>query len=204
MEFPIDPVYGEIFKPATLNSKLAYQWNGVAWKPSKIEDIVLTRYEGAEHQFFTRNISEEVYKEEPSGEINGVNTIFVLNSSPILGTEYIFLNGLLQRRGASEDYTTIDNIIYFNFPPRIGSSLACTYSKKGYLEIRNEIPVGVDDSQNRRFRLTFTPSIDTEHVFLNGLLQRKGLDYTLENNIIIFNENLFLNTIITCDYKIMG
>jgi len=198
--FPINPVVGQIFCP--YGNHLAYKWTGAAWKNIGISSMVKSRVEGTEYEFYIRTVSEEICKEEPSGATDGVNTIFILKNKPILGTEYVYLNGLLQRRGDASDYTLIEDTIYFQYPPTENSEITCSYSKGGYLEIKNEIPTLIESPGNNVFSLKLIPSADTEHIFLNGLLQRKTVDYTLENNVLTFNRNLTINYLITCDYKV--
>lgn len=68
-----------------------------------------------------------VDKETPSGDVDGVNAVFTLSSIPIPGSEHLYLNGLLQDEGGSEDYTIIDNIITFNLAPLPNMKLRCSY-----------------------------------------------------------------------------
>lgn len=44
-------------------------------------------------------------RETPAGTLNGSNTTFTLANTPIVGSEEVFLNGLLQEPGAGNDYT---------------------------------------------------------------------------------------------------
>ena len=46
-----------------------------------------------------------VDKEIPSGSINGSNTAFTLANTPVVGSEHVYLNGVLQESGAGNDYT---------------------------------------------------------------------------------------------------
>lgn len=68
-----------------------------------------------------------VDKEIPSGIIDGVNNSFVLNYTPIPGSEHIFLNGLLQDE--DEDYIINYDTIIFNEAPSIGMKIRCSYRK---------------------------------------------------------------------------
>ena len=51
------------------------------------------------------NAGKIITRETPAGTLNGVNTIFTVASTPIVGSEEVFLNGLLQEPGAGNDYT---------------------------------------------------------------------------------------------------
>lgn len=52
-----------------------------------------------------------------------------------------------------------------------------------------EVPSGAIDGKNNTFVLLNSPIPFSEHVYLNGLLQEPGRDYTLSGNLIIFNHN---------------
>lgn len=58
-----------------------------------------------------------VVRETPSGALNGVNVTFVLFDLPVVGTEEVYLNGLLQDEGGSDDYTISGATITFNVAP---------------------------------------------------------------------------------------
>ena len=65
-----------------------------------------------------------VDKEIPQGLVNDDNTVFELSSEPVLNSEHVFLNGLLQD---SDDYTLDGNYIIFNEPPMYNSKIKCSY-----------------------------------------------------------------------------
>jgi hypothetical protein len=65
-------------------------------------------------------------KEAPYGLINGENTTFQLAHEPVLGSEHIYLNGLLQE-GSGNDYTLTGNTVVFAYPPETDTRLRCTY-----------------------------------------------------------------------------
>lgn len=70
-----------------------------------------------------------VDKEVPSGSINGSNAAFTLSSTPISGSEHIYLNGVLQESGAGNDYTITGSAITMLFAPLTGEKLRVTYRK---------------------------------------------------------------------------
>lgn len=70
-----------------------------------------------------------VVRETPSGTINGSNTDFTLASTPVSGTEQVFLNGILQEPGAGNDYTIATNVITFLTAPIAGDRIRVTYLK---------------------------------------------------------------------------
>jgi hypothetical protein len=68
-----------------------------------------------------------VDKETPTGTINGINKTFFLSSTPTLGSEHIYLNGLLQDEGIDNDYTISGKTITFTLAPSNKSKLKCSY-----------------------------------------------------------------------------
>jgi len=70
-----------------------------------------------------------VCREVPSGTQNGTNVDFTLANAPVAGTEMIFLNGLLQHTGASNDYSISSNTITFTVAPLASDTILVTYWK---------------------------------------------------------------------------
>ena len=67
-------------------------------------------------------------KEVPSGSVNGTNVTFTISNAPaVAGTEQVFLNGLLQFSGVSDDYTISGGTITFNTAPETGWKLVVYY-----------------------------------------------------------------------------
>ena len=64
-------------------------------------------------------------KEIPDGPIDGTNHIFTLLHTPILNSEHIYLNGLLQE--INFDYVINDEEIAFIDPPLSGMRIRCSY-----------------------------------------------------------------------------
>jgi hypothetical protein len=67
-----------------------------------------------------------VDKEIPYGTIDGRNRTFILADTPVLGSEHLYLNGLLQQSGGN-DYVIDNNVIIFIEAPSEGMILRCTY-----------------------------------------------------------------------------
>lgn len=63
----------------------------------------------------------------PTGTVNGSNTTFTLPSTPVTGTEHVFLNGLCQDAGASEDYVLTGTSLVFNTAPETGAKIRVSY-----------------------------------------------------------------------------
>ncbi len=64
-------------------------------------------------------------KEIPDGPIDGTNHIFTLSHIPIVNSEHIYLNGLLQE--VDFDYVINDDEIAFIDPPLSGMRIRCSY-----------------------------------------------------------------------------
>jgi len=73
--------------------------------------------------------SNFVDKEVPSGSINGSNTAFTLANTPTSGTEHVYLNGLLLRSGAGNDYTISGTTITLATAPLSGEFICVSYRK---------------------------------------------------------------------------
>lgn len=66
--------------------------------------------------------------ETPSGTINGSNTTFTLAHTPAsTGNVNLFLNGVQQRQGGSNDYTISGSTITYNTAPATGDTLNAFY-----------------------------------------------------------------------------
>jgi len=66
-------------------------------------------------------------RETLAGTVNGVNASFNMQFTPILGSEHIFLNGMLQESGLDYDYICTEKQITFNEAPPINSLIRCSY-----------------------------------------------------------------------------
>lgn len=71
-------------------------------------------------------------------------------------------------------------------------------SKQTYID--KEIPYGKIDGENNLFKIKFTPIKNSEHIYLNGLLQDEG-DYEIVGNTIRFFSPPFLDSKIKCSYR---
>lgn len=70
-----------------------------------------------------------VKRETPSGAMDGTNASFALAFTPITGTEEVFLNGILQVLGGSNDYTISGSTITIVTPPVASDVLRVSYIK---------------------------------------------------------------------------
>ena len=70
-----------------------------------------------------------VTRETPAGLVNGSNTSFTLANTPTVGTEHVFINGLLMEPGAGNDYTIAGAVITTLFTLQAGDKIRVSYFK---------------------------------------------------------------------------
>jgi hypothetical protein len=70
-----------------------------------------------------------VKREIPSGTKNGSNTTFTLASTPVSGSEEVYVNGNLQNAGAGNDYTISTSTITFAVAPVSTDTILVSYLK---------------------------------------------------------------------------
>jgi hypothetical protein len=147
-----------------------------------------------------------VNKETPSGNIDGINTTYVLTHTPTVGSDHLYLNGILIEDGTSTDYTISGSTIIFSEPLLSGSKLSCTYYYADETPIKifkdKEIPSGSINGTNVVFELEYLPVLGSEHLYLNGVLQESGEenDYMISDSIITFKEAPPTNMKLRCTY----
>jgi hypothetical protein len=76
-------------------------------------------------------------------------------------------------------------------------------NKPEVTSIDKEKPIGLMNGQNKKFILNYEPISNSEHLFLNGILQENGsnLDYIIDGKVIEFNEPPFENMRLLCSYR---
>tara|TARA_R100000908_G_C3727975_1_gene128317 strand:- start:309 stop:800 length:492 start_codon:yes stop_codon:yes gene_type:complete len=87
------------------------------------------KYDLTDWEVLTLKINH-IDREIPSGRVNNINRVFTLTQLPELQSEHLFLNGLLQDPGETEDYIISGNTITFIDPPFEGSKIRCSYRFK--------------------------------------------------------------------------
>lgn len=70
-----------------------------------------------------------IIRETPTGVLNGVNTTFTLANTPVTGSEEVYLNGILQEPGVSDDYQISGGTITYNTAPVSTDRLRVSYLK---------------------------------------------------------------------------
>lgn len=73
--------------------------------------------------------SNFVDKEIPTGAINGTNTAYTLAFTPVLGSEHLYVNGVLQESGSGNDYTISGANITMLSALGTGEKLRCSYRR---------------------------------------------------------------------------
>ena len=70
-----------------------------------------------------------VTRETPTGAVNGTNVTFTLANTPVVGTEHVYINGLLMEPGAGNDYTISGPTITTLFTLQTGDKIRVSYIK---------------------------------------------------------------------------
>lgn len=126
--------------------------------------------------------------EIPTGAVDGSNAAFTLSHEPNpVGCLALFLNGVLQRYGI--DYTLSGATITYSVAPAFGDNHLAYYraSDQAIAYGEDETPSGTVDGSNDIFGLANTPSPAISlRLYVNGVLQRYGTDYTLSGSAVTF------------------
>jgi hypothetical protein len=65
-----------------------------------------------------------------SGARNGINYTYIVSQAFVANTTKVYLNGMRQTRGSTNDYVELDNNkIVFTYPPSSGDVLLVEYKK---------------------------------------------------------------------------
>jgi hypothetical protein len=113
-------------------------YNGSTWEKSDTTDAVasvagrtgvVTLTVSDLSDFGTGVAGKFVTRETPTGAINGTNTSFVLSTAPVVGSESVFLNGILQEPGSGNDYTISGSTITYLTAPVTGDRVRVSYVK---------------------------------------------------------------------------
>lgn len=127
MQVKLDPagamtVSASGIKNATDNTTIEINANVLRVKPGGIGETQL----GA--GTYLRKV-DKITRETPTGAVNGVNTTFTLANTPVVGSEEVFLNGILQEPGAGNDYTISGATITYLAAPLTNDRLRVSYMK---------------------------------------------------------------------------
>lgn len=106
--------------------------------------------------------------------------------------------GMIVGVNGGENYFKLENVMWTG---QITDWSEVDLSK--VIHVDKEIPYGVIDGINQTFILNSTPIPNSEHLYLNGLLQEEGVneDYVIVNDTIIFNDPPLIGMKIRCSYR---
>jgi hypothetical protein len=116
---------------------------------------------------------------------------------PVYGIDGLRNVDMIVGVGGGEKYYKLKNLNDWLFD--ISDWLEIDLTKITYVD--KETPTGNVDGVNSNFTLTYTPIPNSEHVYLNGLLQDEIDDYTIEYNVIKFTYPPLNGMKIRCSYR---
>lgn len=125
----------------------------------------------------------------------GDNLNYTLANTPVSGTLMIFVSGAKQIPGSDKDYTISGTTITFTTTNlSIDIVSACYFWNSNGIntqDIQTETLTPFDAGL-QRYRIGYLPQIDSQVVFVNGLMQRVGnlWDYTMEGQDVVFTSAL--------------
>lgn len=149
--------------------------------------------------------------EVPSGTINGSNTAFTLSQTPTSGSEIVYLNGVRQQRGGSNDYTISGDTITFISAPLSGDVILVDYlisissfSAPSEAFVVNELVNETPNGATTAFTVDNAFISGSEQVYRDGQLMRGGgEDYTATpgTGTITFVTAPVTNSVILVTYR---
>lgn len=95
--------------------------------PSSAQDAATRAYVDGGSYISTLLSSHYSPRETPSGTLNSSNVTFTLAHTPVGSSEHVYLNGILQNKNSSIDYSISGVTITFSFAPDSTDSILVTY-----------------------------------------------------------------------------
>jgi hypothetical protein len=143
----------------------------------------------------------KIVNEVPIGLVNSSNTAYSLKYVPNPNTQQLYMNGV--RLKPIADYTITANNITMNSAPLTGYLLLADYSIGTVItnEYYNETPSGTINGINTLFTLLHSVSGTDIELFLNGIRQRNGIDFTISGTEITFLIAPLTGYTLLADYK---
>lgn len=130
------------------------------------------------------------WNQVPTGLVNGINTHYTLAFAPNAPTSLqLYYNGTILKYGV--DFTLASNVITMTFAPTPGDILDCFYRYGAIPALPhygdNIVPTGTINGTNKIFTVVNapTPALSLQW-FLNGLLIKQGVDYTVSGSTITY------------------
>jgi len=124
--------------------------------------------------------------------LRNVNSIEELNSIPFERRR----SGMIVGVFGGEKYFKLRNIDWKN---EISDWEELDFTKQVYVD--KEVPKGEMDGINKIFKLNKKPIPNSEHIYLNGLLQEEVEHYLMEGGSIIFHLPIPSGWRIRCSYR---
>lgn len=125
-----------------------------------------------------------VENQTPTGSINGTNTTFTLPTGFVASTLKVYKNGVRMKPGG-DDYTATSTGFTMTTAPATGTVLLCDYALGdgtnvvgGNSLVSDEVPTGTVNGTNKVFTTARGYVGATLQVFINGVKQRRGADFT--------------------------
>jgi len=143
----------------------------------------------------------KIVNEVPIGLVNSSNTAYSLKYVPNPNTQQLYMNGV--RLAPTLDYSITANNITMNFAPITGFTLLADYSIGTVItnEYYNEVPSGTINGINTIFTLLHSVSGTDIELFVNGIRQQLGIDFTVSGTDITFLIAPLTGYTLLADYK---
>jgi len=137
-----------------------------------------------------------------SGVINGVNKIFVFDSTPYSNSGFcLFKNGLFQVQDPTIDYSIAGNTVTFKTAPLAGSEIVAQIpvgKTIPYTYVQQNVTVTM---LTTNYTLAIAPgNVRGVAVFINGLLRRYGTDFSIAGVNVTFTFTPSVGSMITFFY----
>ena len=128
----------------------------------------------------------------------GACTEFALSQSSDSERTFIFVNGVSQK--PITDFTVSGSVLTLNVPPANGTIVeARTIEAIDIIEVaksRLDSDVFYGDGSNTVFTLTYPSATSKTFVYIDGVSQIPGLDYTVSGTTLTFNNAPLSNTVV--------
>jgi len=177
---PIDPLTtkGDLFTYSTDNTRIGIGSN----------DEVLTAdsSEATGMKWAAASATSMIRNETPSGDLDSVDTTYTIANTPLTDSLRVYINGVRQQEGATEDYTLSGTTITFATAPDSGDIILADYEiSSGTFAVGstsfviNETPSGTIDGANAAFDTASNYVSGTTQLYRDGqLMKAGGADYT--------------------------
>lgn len=153
----------------------------------------------------------QVSGEAPGGTKNGINTVFTLAATPTVGTLALYLNGIRQKVGVTNDYTISGNSITMSLPPASTDVLLADYwvaEAGSFVEGMSDAAISrnVTGDINGTNTIYTTPDAyigGTLEVYINGLKQLPGVHFsetTPASGVFTMSDAPLTGDNISCNY----